>query len=128
MKRTQYVIYAVVLREHQDIVKVGRTTQWKSRRNEYDSWNFASGDGISDCLVFCITEEYADLAKIEAACIDGMALICPLHRGKEWFRGTLHDARRVIEDVLCAGQLSYTESASMSQPKRGASLRSCGGK
>jgi hypothetical protein len=110
MKRTHYVIYAVTLREHPEIVKVGRTTQWKSRRREYDTWNFSAGDGVLDCVVYCITEEYADLAAIEAACLDGMAMICPLHRGAEWFKGSLDDARRVIEDVLCAGQLSYMES------------------
>ncbi|NML61816.1 GIY-YIG nuclease family protein [Massilia sp. RP-1-19] len=127
MKRTQYVIYAVVLREHQDIVKIGRTTQWKSRRNEYDSWNFANGDGVLDCIVFCITEEYADLSAVESACIDGLAMICPLHRGKEWFRGTLQDARRVIEDVLSAGQLSYDEPAAMRRSKQSApAVKICG--
>jgi hypothetical protein len=113
MKRTHYVIYAVILKEHPEIIKIGRTTKWKTRRREYDTWNFANGDGVLDCLVYCITDEYVDLAAVESACISGLATICSLYRGNEWFHGTLADARRVVEDVLCAGQISFVESDSL---------------
>jgi len=104
-------MYAIVLREHMDVVKVGRTTSWKSRRREYDTWNFASGDGIYESAVYCITEEYADLNGIENACIEALNNMLPKHRGNEWFRGSIHDARKVIEDVLSAAGLSYIETA-----------------
>ena len=127
MKRSHYVIYAVILREHPEILKIGRTTQWKTRRREYDTWNFADGDGVLDCIVYCITDEYVDLSAVEAACIEGLAMICPRHRGNEWFKGDIADARRVVEDVLCAGQISFIESEKLKSHKASRRLRSIAG-
>jgi hypothetical protein len=70
-----------------------------------------------------LTPSRADLPKIEDACISGLSMICPRYRGNEWFRGSLQDARRVIEDVLSSGQLSYIEPSSMSKPKKVIALR-----
>jgi hypothetical protein len=123
LTRSHYVIYAVVLREHPEVVKLGRTTHWKSRRRAYDTWNFAPCDGVSDCLVYCLTDEYVDLAAVEKACLDGMALLCPIHRGNEWFKGSLADARKVIEGVLCAGEVSFIESEQLRAHKGAAPLR-----
>lgn len=111
MKRrtTQYVLYAVVLREHPEVVKLGMTTKWQSRRNEYDSWNFANGDGIGEGAVYRITEEYVDLRGLEVACLDAIGFKCPRHKGNEWFKGCLQDARDAIEGVLNAAQLTFDE-------------------
>ena len=110
LKRSELVIYAVVLREHPDVVKVGRTTKWKSRRREYDRWNFAQSNGVLACAVYVITEEYADLAMIEKAVLNGMALTCPAFSGTEWFKAGLDRARATIESVLTDAGLSYTEA------------------
>lgn len=110
MKRTQYVLYAVTLREHPGILKLGRTTKWSSRRREYDNWNFASGDGVEDCAVYIITEEYADLAALEKACLDGLATVRPIHRGNEWFKASFADGKAVIEDVLNTCGMTYVEA------------------
>lgn len=105
--RSRYTIYAVVLREHPSIVKLGRSMKWHSRRREYDNWNFADGDGVLDWAAYCITEEYVDLNSVESACLGAMG-INP-YRGNEWFRSTLDHAKQAIESVLHDGQLSYTE-------------------
>lgn len=118
MKRTQYVLYAVTLREHPGIVKLGRTTSWKQRRNEYDKWNFADGDGIAMCALFCLTEEYVDLPALEAACLSAMAMQCPRYRGNEWFKGTLEQAVQAIEDVLATAQTSYSTPGFVPKPRR----------
>lgn len=120
MKRTQYVIYAVVLREHPAVVKLGRTTLWSSRRREYDTWNFADADGVADCHVYCVTDEYVDLSALESACLCAMADRSPRYRGAEWFKATLADAKVVIEGVLQAGGISYVEKAN---PARGVAVR-----
>ena len=105
--RSNYVIYAVVLREHPTIVKLGRTTNWRNRSREYHDWNFATGDGVLASAVYCITEEYVDLAAVEAACLGAMGQLP--HRGKEWFKATLQQAKDAIESVLCNAQLSFDE-------------------
>ena len=109
MKRTHSVLYAVVLKEHPGIVKLGRTTNWKQRRREYDNWNFSEGNGVLVCAVYCITEEYVDLAGLASACMNGMAVAAPIHRGREWFKSTIEHARLVIEDVLHTAQISFIE-------------------
>ena len=110
LKRTELVVYAVVLREHPEAVKIGRTTKWRSRRRAYDCWNFAQGDGVLACAVYCITEEYADLAMIEKAVLNGMAMTCPAFSGSEWFKATLERARATIESVLVDAGVSFTEA------------------
>ena len=103
------MLYAVVLREWPGVVKVGRTTKWASRRREYDNWNFADGTGVLRCVTYVITEEYADLAALELACINGMAMMCPRHRGNEWFKGSMEGAMSVIADVLHTAGVSYVQ-------------------
>jgi T5orf172 domain len=110
LKRSSYTIYAVTLREHPEIVKIGRTTNWRSRRNAYDTWNFASGDGVLGGVLYTITDEYVDLSAVEKACLSGMSMICSIHRGSEWFHGTLDDAKKVIDDILCAGGITFLQS------------------
>jgi len=111
MRRTQLVLYAVTLREWPDVVKLGRTTKCSSRRREYDTWNFADGDGVQQCVVYVITEEYADLSALECACLDGMAMMRPRYRGNEWFKGSIEDAKNVIADVLNTAGVSYIETS-----------------
>jgi hypothetical protein len=105
--RSQAVIYAVVLRAHPGIVKLGRTTKWSQRRRAYDGWNLSAGDGIAEAAVYCITEEYVDLAAVEAACLG--AIDRPLVRGSEWFRAEMARARETIESVLNGAGLSFFE-------------------
>jgi hypothetical protein len=118
MKVSRYIIYAVTLREHEGIVKLGRTTNWKTRRREYDCWNFADYDGVSACSVFMVTEEYVDLTALEKACLAAMANRHSLFRGAEWFSGDLQDAEEVIAGVLEAAQISYIKASGQdSRPK-----------
>lgn len=105
--RSRYVIYAVVLKEHPSIVKLGRSMRWHQRRREYDNWNFADGDGVQEFHAYCITEEYVDLNAVESACLGAMG-INP-YRGNEWFKSTLEHAKEAIESVLSSAQLSYDE-------------------
>jgi hypothetical protein len=105
--RSRYVIYAVVLREHPHIVKLGRSMKWSQRRTAYDNWNLADGDGVLEWVAYCITEEYVDLNAVEGACIAAMG-VRP-YRGNEWFKSDLEHARAAIEGVLQTAQLSYTE-------------------
>lgn len=105
-KRPRYVIYAVVVKDHPDIVKVGRTYNWRNRRDVYAKWNLRSNnDGIAEERLFIVNEEYVDLDKLEAACLRGMPSE-PVF-GKEWFREELETACRVIDQVMCAGGLTY---------------------
>lgn len=108
LKRRHYVLYAVVLREHPTIVKIGRTTNWKQRRREYDNWNFADGDGIAKSIIFLITEEFCDLNGLEAECLGTMD--APRVRGAEWFRASIDDAHTVISQVLTDNALTWEET------------------
>lgn len=105
--RSRYVLYAVVLCAHPEIVKIGQTMKWASRCRHYQSWNLADGDGILESAVYCITEEYVNLLSLEKSCLDAMGK-AP-YRGQEWFRSTLDHAKVAIESVLEAAQVSYTE-------------------
>ena len=109
-KVSRYSIYAVVLREHPTVVKLGRTTSWQQRRRAYDTWNFADGDGVLAYRVYSITEEYVDLAGLEALCVAMMDK--PRVRGNEWFRADLAYATAKIEEALESSGLSYIISAS----------------
>ena len=116
LNRSSFTLYAVVLREHPRVVKIGRTTRWVRRRAEYDSWNFANGDGVLHCSVYDIAEEYVDLAMLEKAVINGMAANFPMFRGAEWFAASLEDAVAVIEDVLHTAGISYSIGQKSAKP------------
>lgn len=102
-----YIIYAVILKDHPEIVKLGRTNNWYRRSYEYVYWNLANGDGIQDLAVYCITEEYVNLPMLETACLSAMPR--RPYRGKEWFKASLDEAKKAIECTLNASQLSYTD-------------------
>lgn len=102
---SHFVIYAVVLREHPEVVKVGRTNRWKMRRMAYLNWNLSNGDGILDERVFNITEEYVDLPQLEAHILSAMPF--PLRHGAEWFVADLDEVCRLIDQILCKHGLSY---------------------
>lgn len=104
--RTHAVIYAVSLKAQPGIVKVGRTTKWDKRRNHYANWNLSNGDGIAEERVFCITEEFVDLTKLEAAILARMPF--PLAYGAEWFRADLDEVCRLIDSILLGYDLTYT--------------------
>lgn len=103
--RVHQAIYAVVLREHPAIVKIGQTSKWSNRRASYASWNLRTdNDGILDERVFLINEEYVDLLRLESAVLREMGT--PTF-GKEWFKADLETACRAIDRVMCEGGLSY---------------------
>lgn len=103
--RRSFVLYAVTLREHPGVVKIGRTTNWNTRRREYENWNLAAGDGLMAKRLFIITEEWADLPALEQVILETMP-----HRrrhGKEWFLADLVDAAEHIARVLDDYGLTY---------------------
>lgn len=105
-RKTEFVIYAVVLREHPEIVKIGRSYDWRSRREQYATWNLCvSGDAIVQESAFLINEEYVDLPALERACLSEMPSF-PVF-GKEWFREEMDTACRAIDRVMCRGGLTY---------------------
>ena len=101
------MLYAVVLKEHPTIVKVGRTINWKTRRREYDCWNLADGDGVLECATFTINEEYCCLPGLEAECLG--RINAPLVRGTEWFRTNIEHAKETIRQVLYDNAMSHIE-------------------
>lgn len=103
--RSGYYLYAVVLRDHPDKVKIGMTSKWKQRRQSYATWNLASGDGILDERVFAITEEFIDLKKLENHVVK--TFNAPIAFGSEWFFATLDEASRHIDVVLSEHGISY---------------------
>jgi hypothetical protein len=104
--RTGLYIYAVVVKDHPDKVKVGMTRNWTARRNAYANWNLTPGDGVLQESVFCITEEFVDLPKLENHILKTL----PLARasGSEWFFGSIDDASRHIDRVMVAHGISYS--------------------
>jgi hypothetical protein len=103
--RTEYVIYAVNVRDHAGITKVGRTTKWANRRVAYANWNLALGDAITGERVFRLTDEFVDLVALEAHILNSLPFA--RFRGNEWFVGELDDVAREIDQILCASDLSY---------------------
>ncbi len=99
------VIYAVVLRDHPTVVKIGRSFRWAKRRMTYDFWNLREGDGVLDERVFCVTDEYVDLHMLESAILDAMD--APIYRGREWFVSDIETAERTIDQVMCLNEVSY---------------------
>ncbi|NNH67813.1 GIY-YIG nuclease family protein [Rhizobium laguerreae] len=103
--RTAFYIYAIVVKDHLDKVKIGMTKKWSSRRFSYANWNLAQGDGILDERVFIITDEFIDLGKIEAFILATFGAERAF--GNEWFNASLDDAARHIDRVFCETNISY---------------------
>lgn len=103
--RSEYCIYAVELAEHRGVVKVGRSARWQQRRTTYADWNFAKGNGISRERVFRVTEEFVDLAKLEAHILASLPF--SIRHGREWFEADLDDVTASIEAILQRCGLSY---------------------
>ncbi len=103
--RTGLFIYAVTVAHHPDKVKIGMTRHWGRRRHAYANWNLSPGDAITGESVFCITEEFIDLPKLE----NHILKTCPLNRahGAEWFIGSLDDASRHIDRIMCETGVTY---------------------
>lgn len=105
--RSSYVMYAIVLKEHPNIVKLGRASHWRSRKAFYENWNLSLGEGILDFAAYIVTEEWVDMKNLEAACLAAMNI--QPYRGREWFKASLEHAKSAIEDTLNAAELSYTD-------------------
>lgn len=103
--RTAQVIYAVSVKPQPGVVKVGRTTRWKSRRQTYDTWNLTTA-AIEAERVFTLTEEFIDLERLEHHILD--CLPFPLHFGREWFKADdIDDVARAIDRILVEHDISY---------------------
>ncbi len=98
-------IYAVVLEEHPEVVKIGRTVRWSSRRNQYANWNLHDGDAIRHEVVFTINDEFIDLAALEAEILSRATW--KRRHGTEWFNADVDDVKKHIEEVLCEAGISY---------------------
>ena len=104
--RSVAVLYVVSVKEHPGVVKIGRTMRgWKTRRREYAFWNLCAGDGIDREMVFTITEEFVDLARLEAELLGAMPF--PLRSGREWFVADFDEACRLVDQFLCQHEVSY---------------------
>lgn len=103
--RSDAVIYVVIVADHPNLVKIGRTTRWSNRRKHYQNWNLRPGDGILHERVFRITDEYVDLALVEAAILSACGF--KIAHGREWFETDLDTASRYIDQWLCENDFSY---------------------
>lgn len=103
--RSGLYIYAVILKQHQDKVKIGMTKNWKNRRYEYATWDLSPGNAILDERVFCINEEFVDLAKLENHILHTFKF--DRAHGKEWFHASLYDACQHIDKVMCRHNITY---------------------
>jgi len=106
MGRSRCALYVVSLKEHEGVVKIGRTSRgWPQRRKEYDMWNLCGGGGIDREMVFTITEEFTDLAKLEAAILEIIPF--PLRSGREWFVADFDEVCRLVDQFLCQHEVTY---------------------
>ena len=103
--RTGFFLYAVVLSEHPDKVKIGMTRKWHNRRTSYANWNLASGNGVQSERVFRISEEYVDLRGLEAAVLS--TFNAKRVSGMEWFASDIETAAKHIGRVLSDHGVSY---------------------
>jgi hypothetical protein len=104
--RSGLYIYAVVIKQHPDKVKIGMTRKWVNRRRSYANWDLSPGDAIIDERVFCISEEFIDLEKLEAHILSTFGE--PRAFGAEWFRSDIDTACQHIDRIMCANDISYT--------------------
>lgn len=104
--RSGLFIYAVVIRQHPEKVKIGMTRKWNVRRRAYACWDLSPGDALIDERCFCINEEFVDLERLEAHILQ--TFDAPLAFGAEWFSADIGDACRHIDRVMCANGISYS--------------------
>jgi hypothetical protein len=104
--RCSYVIYAVVVRDQPDFVKIGRTANWNQRRKHYASWNLARNkDAIVSARIFVILDEYVSLVDLEKACLEAMPSYPSV--GAEWFEESIETAEKTIDRVISNAGLFY---------------------
>lgn len=103
--RSGQYIYAVAVRQHPDKVKIGMTRNWRNRRVAYATWDLSNGDAITEERVFCVTEEFVDLAKLENHILNTVPLVRAF--GNEWFFGTVDEAARAIDRIMCEHCVTY---------------------
>jgi hypothetical protein len=103
------VLYCVSVVGHDDVVKVGQTTNWQIRRKAYANWNLSRGDGITRATVFEINEEYVELGGLEA-----MLLAQLRHERKsgfEWLIADYEEVEDAIRALLLQHEICFTEEA-----------------
>lgn len=105
--RTSYTIYAVCLREHPNVVKVGQTSKWAARRRVYEFWNLSKGDAIERAMRFVVNDEFVDLKRLESHILAAVGRAFPLHYGAEWFRGDFDEVVRLMDRVMAETGLTY---------------------
>jgi hypothetical protein len=103
--RTSAVIYAVSLKEHPLVTKVGRSARWQQRRRAYDCWNLAPGDAVENFRTYTFTEDWVDLEGIERFVLD--ALQFPRRFGKEWLDAPFEDVVPRLDEVIEGLGLSF---------------------
>lgn len=104
------VIYAVVLTDHPDKVKIGRTTNPKARMKQYANWNLRNSDGIKEQYIYTLNDEYVDLPAIEAMILQNMG---NHERVKaEWFICPAEIATETIESTLQSLDIPYIREIS----------------
>lgn len=103
--RKAFVIYAVVVKDHPSVVKIGRTYHWSSRRKSYATWNLSSQDAVIAERTFTITEDYVDLCTLEKDIL--VSAPFPLAFGREWFNASIEDAERHIDAFITSAALSF---------------------
>lgn len=103
--RSGLYIYAVVIKQHPDKVKIGMTRRWVNRQKSYANWDLSPGDAILGERVFCINEDFVDLEKLESHIL--RSFNAPLAFGSEWFASDLDTAARHIDRIMCANDISY---------------------
>lgn len=103
--RSGLYIYAVVVKQHPDKVKIGMTRKWVNRRRSYANWDLSPGDAILEERVFRISEEFVDLERLEAHILQTFEARRAF--GAEWFHETLDEACRHIDRIMCANGIVY---------------------
>jgi hypothetical protein len=102
--RSEAVIYAVALKEHPGVTKVGRTCRWRNRRKVYESWNLRLG-AIAEERLFVLTDEYVHLPSLETYILANLPF--ERHFGNEWFAAEIDDVAKHIDRMLCEHEISY---------------------
>lgn len=98
-------IYAVVVVQHPDKVKIGMTLDWVARRYSYANWNLSAGDAIADERIFRICDEFVDIRKLENHILKTFR--AHIAHGAEWFSAGIDDAVRHIDRVMCEHAITY---------------------
>lgn len=106
--RSQFCLYVVSLKEHPGVSKVGKTTNWSRRREQYAKWNLRH-EAIAAERVFVVTDEFFDLDRAERAVLARMPF--EIRHGAEWFEAEIDDAARHVAQFLDCHDVSYELSA-----------------